>query len=437
MSFIFKMKLKTSVEKIDKNKIKIDVEVSHELFKEDIEKAYKKISKSLKIPGFRKGNIPKKIIDTRVSQDYILNEALEESILKYYLQAVSQSKVKPVIKPEIKVEQLEKGKSLRFIVKVLVEPEVLLKKYKGIKLKKRIARVGEKEIKSHLEGLRNQFARLEDDKNQVVKKDIYTVVDIECYLDDKLLNENTGTDYLLQVGSGASFGDKEKELIGMRVGDKKILEVIYPENYSNKKIAGKKLKYHIKIKAIKKKLLPEVNDEFAKMVGGFDNLDELKKYIKNETRKKKKEDIESSQKIKILEELIKYNPIDIPHIMIENRNKELIDNFKQNLTKQGSSLEDFLKMTNQDKKSFEKIYKKRAEQEISHNLILDAVSEKESIKVSDEVVKSEAKRIASYAGDKKDDVYNYYIKGIGYYDLKVELRRRKTLDFLLANAKIV
>jgi len=431
------IKIKTLVEKIEKNKVKIEVEVPYDLFKKDIEQAYKKISKSLKIPGFRKGNIPKKIIDARVGQDYILKEALEESVLKYYLQAVSQSKVKPVVKPEIKVEQLEKEKALKFTVKVLVEPEVLLKKYKGIKLEKKIARVGEKEVKSQLEGLRNQFARLEEDENQVVKKDSYIVADIDYYLDNTLVKENSGTDYLLQVGSGASFGDKEKELIGMRIGDKKILEMSYPENHLNKKIAGKKIKCHVKLKAIKKKLLPEVNDEFAKTVGGFNNLDELNKYIKNETKKKKQEDIKSLRKIKILEELIKYNLIDIPPIMIENRSKELIDSFKQNLEKQESSLDDFLKMTNQDKKSFEKNYKKRAELEISNNLILDKVSGKENIKVYDETLKSEAKRIASYAGDKKDDVYNYYIKGMGYYDLKLELRRRKTLDFLLDNAKIV
>jgi len=431
------IKIKTSLEKIEKNKVKIKAEVPKELFEKDIKQAYKELSKSLKIPGFRKGNIPEKVIDARVGQDYVLKQALEKSLLRYYFQAVLKSKVKPIIKPEIKVEKLKKEKPLKFVATVLVEPEVSINKYKGIKVKKKIARVGEKEVKSQIEALRNQFAKLEEDKDAIVKNGSFIILDFDCYLDNKLLKENSANDYLLQVGSGFLFGNEEKKLIGMKIGDKKEVEILYSKNHFNKKIADKKFVYHIKLKNVKKRILLKVNDEFAKTVGGFNNIDELIKYIKDELKKKKKRDIESSKKVEILEKLIKNNPIDIPPIMIENRSKELINNFIQNLERQKSSLEDFLKVTNQDKKSFEENFKRRAEFEISHNLILDAISKKEDIKVSDETLKLEAKRIASYAGDRKDDVYKYYITGMGSVDLKLELRRRKTLDFLLSNAKIV
>lgn len=431
------MRLKTSVEKIEKNKVKMKVEVPNELFKEDVEKAYEKLSKSLKIPGFRKGKIPKKIIDTKVGQDYVFKEALRESLLKYYYQSVLETKIRPIDQPEIKIGEIKKEKPLKFEAKVLVEPEVVLKKYKGIELKKRVARVGKKEIQSQIERLRNQFAKLEEDKSNIIKNESVVLMDFDCYINDKLIKENSGGDYLLQVGSGFLFGEKEKELIGMKIGDEKQIGIAYPEDFINKKIAGKKAIYHIKIKEIKKKILPEVNDEFAKMVGGFKNLDKLKKYYREEIKKGKRENIESLNRVKILEELVKSNPIDIPEVMIENQGRRLINNFKQNLERQGSSLEEFLRVTNQNENILEKRYKDRAELEIRHRLILDTIAEKENIKVSDKEIDVEARRISSYAGDKKEDVYNYYSEGIGKIDLRLELRRKKTLNFLINNAKIV
>lgn len=413
------------------------VEVPNELFKEDVEKAYEKLSKSLKIPGFRKGKIPKKIIDTKVGQDYVFKEALRESLLKYYYQSVLETKIRPIDQPEIKIGEIKKEKPLKFEAKVLVEPEVVLKKYKGIELKKRVARVGKKEIQSQIERLRNQFAKLEEDKSNIIKNESVVLMDFDCYINDKLIKENSGGDYLLQVGSGFLFGEKEKELIGMKIGDEKQIGIAYPEDFINKKIADKKAIYHIKIKEIKKKILPEVNDEFAKMVGGFKNLDKLKKYYREEMKKGKRENIESLNRVKILEELVKSNPIDIPEVMIENQGRRLINNFKQNLEKQGSSLEEFLRVTNQNENILEKRYKDRAELEIRHRLILDAIAEKENIKVSDKEIDVEARRISSYAGDKMEDVYNYYSEGIGKIDLRLELRRKKTLNFLINNAKIV
>jgi trigger factor len=431
------MKLKTSVEKIEKNKVKMKVEVPNELFKEDVEKAYKKLSKSLKIPGFRKGKIPKKIIDTKVGEDYVFREALRESLLKYYYQSVLETKIRPIDQPEIKVGKIKKGKPLKFEAKVLVEPEVVLKKYKGIELKRRVARVGKKEIQSQIERLRNQFAKSEEDKSNIIKNGSIVLMDFDCYINDKLIKENSASDYLLQVGSGFLFGEREKELIGMKLEDEKQIEISYPEDFINKKVAGKKVIYNIKIKEIKKKILPEVNDEFAKMVGGFKNLDELKKYYREEIKKKKRENIESLNRVKILEELVKSNPIDIPEVMVENQGRRLMNNFKQNLERQGSSLEEFLRVTNQNENILEKRYKDRAELEIRHRLILDAIAEKENMRVSNKEIDVEAKRISSYAGDKREDVYNYYSEGIGKIDLRLELRRKKTLNFLINNAKIV
>jgi len=427
--------LKTTVEELEKNKVLLKVEVPTGDVDQAIKKAYKSISNKVSIPGFRKGRIPKEIIDARIGKESVLQEALNEMLPVYYLQAVEESEIKPINKPEIEVVRLEEGQPLLFNVKVQVKPKVKLGKYKGVKAKMPSIEVTDKEINDHIELLKDRFAQLEPVTRNLRKGD-FALINFEGFVSGKPFEGGSANDYLLQVGSGTFAPGFEDKLIGARRGEIREIYIDMPKEHPIAEIAGEKVKFKVFVKEIKQKKLPKVNDEFAKEVGEFETLQELKDDVRGRLKEAKRAQDHYALRGKVLEAVSEGAEVEIPDIMVERRVNEMISEFSFNLKSRGLDLNGYLKATNTSMESLRERFKKDALRTLKNELVLGSIGEKEGLEVKEEEVDNEIEKIAKRMNVEASEVKKRLEERGNLGPLREDILLRKTLDWLVNQAEI-
>ncbi len=435
----FKIK---SQEKIDLNKVKLDVEISNNFLKKNIGKAYKEISSKANIPGFRKGKIPYQIIDANFGRDYVLNEAASLSISELYPDIISESKLDPIDYPKIKITRLEEESPLGFEIELELEPEIELPQYRGIKVTGFSTEVSDEELERQIDNIRNSFATLEPVlTDRGVAKGDYVTLDFTGEIDGKEFEGGSAEDYLLEVGSNTLFPEFEDSLIGMKTGDSKTVTLTLPDNIGNRELSGKQATFKIFIKEIKRKVLPELDEGFLKDLGDFKDADDFKSYVKGKIIEQK----EDFRRTKIIEEVLEHimnnMKADVPEIMITRRMKQLSDEIDENLKNQKITREDYLKMINITESQFDEEIRKRAEKEVKEYLIFKALekAEKKRIEPSEEEIKKEKDNIIS-SYDKEEDIKKikeFFESADGREMLVGDIRRRKIIDLLIDSANVV
>ncbi len=428
--------------KIDLNKVKLDIEISNNYLKKYIGKAYKNISQKANIPGFRKGKIPYQIIDANFGKQYVLNEAASLSISELYPDIIMESNLKPIDYPKIKITQLAEDLPLGFEAELELEPEIELPGYKGIKVTGLSTDVSDQELERQIDNIRNNFASLEpveDDKP--ISKGDYVTLDFDGEIEGKAFEGGSAEDYLLEVGSNTLFAEFEDSLIGMKKGVKKNVILTLPENVENKDLSGKQASFSIFIKEIKKKVLPEINDEFLKNLGDYKDADDFKDNIKKRLIEQK----ESVRRGKIIEEI--FNHIidniksNVPNGMVTDRIKQINEEIDEGLKKQKINRDNYLKAINITEDKLNEEIRERAVREVKEYLIFKALekAEKKNIEPSEDEIKKEKDNIISRYKKEEDikKIREFFENHEGNKTLTQTIKRRKIIDLLINSAQVI
>ena len=424
------------VEKLEKNMAKLTIEVSAEEFETALDTAYQKNKNKISVPGFRKGKVPRNMIEKMYGVAIFYEDAANELIPGAYEKALEECKEEIVSSPKIDVTQIEKGKPFIFTAEVALKPEVTLGKYKGVKIEKMEVEVTEDEINAQIDRERENSARTITIEDRPVKENDITTIDFEGFVDGVAFEGGKGTDYPLTIGSGAFIPGFEEQLIGAEIGKEVEVNVTFPEEYQASELAGKPAVFKCTVKSIKEKELPELDDEFASEVSTFDTLAEYKEDVKKTLAQKKEDDVKHAREEAAIQAVIDDATMEIPDAMIETEQRQMIDEFTQRLQMQGLSIEQYMQFTGMNKETFIAQTKPQALKRIQTRLVLEAVAKAEGLVASEEDYEEEVKRLSEKYQMETDKIRETLGEN-GKSQVLDDLAVNKAVEFLVANAKEV
>ena len=415
------------------NEVKLSFTVEAEKFEEAIQKVYAKSAKYFNIPGFRKGKAPYKMVEKQYGVEIFYEDAFNEVAGEVYEKEIKEAGLEVVSKPNVDIEQMEKGKDLIFTAVVQTKPEVKLGKYKGIELKKIEYNVEDKDIDAEITRMQERNARLVNVEDRAVETNDTAVIDFEGFVDGVAFEGGKAENHELVIGSNTFIPGFEEQIIGMKIDEERDINVKFPEEYFSKELAGKDAVFKIKLHEIKKKELPEVDDEFAKDVSEFDTVKELKDSIKE----KLEEQNANKAKYETEEEAIKTvcdnTKIDIPSGMVEMEVDNMVRDIEQRLTYQGLNYAQYLQMMGKTEADARNEMKEQAEIQAKTKLVLEAIVKEEKIEASEEDVKAKLEEMAKmYGRDAKDLEENESLKLYIAETIKTE----NAIKLIVDNAKI-
>ena len=427
------MKVKVENVKNKANEVKLEFTVEAEKFNEAIQTVYKKNAKYFNIPGFRRGKAPFKMVEKAYGIQIFYEDAFNEIAGDVYVKGLEDNKIEAVSKPEIDIKQIESGKDLIFTAVVQTKPEVTLGEYKGIELKKVEYNVSDEDINYELAHAAEHNARLVAVEDRPVQKGDITIIDFEGFVDGVAFEGGKAENHELEIGSGKFIPGFEDQIIGMKIDENKDIKVTFPEEYPAKELAGKEATFKIKLHEIKKKELPEINDEFAKDASEFDTLADWKKSIKERLEKENASKAKFEMEDKAIEEVCKNAKVEIPSGMIETQIDNMEKDISSRLSYQGMNLDQYLQMIGKTKKEFRDEYKEEAEKQVKVNLVLEAIMKDSKIEVTEEEIDAKIKEMAETYGQKEEEAKNN--PNLRKY-VEETLKSEKTIHFIVDNAKI-
>ncbi len=421
------------VEKLEGNMAKLTIEASAEDFEQAIEKAYQKNKNKLSIPGFRKGKVPRKMIEQMYGKEIFYEDAANIVIPSAYAKAVDECTEEIVSQPEIDVVQAESGKPFIFTAEVALKPDVTLGKYKGIEIDKADTTVTDEEIDAAIDKERENNARTISVEDRAVKDGDMAVIDYEGFVDGEAFDGGKGDNYPLTIGSNTFIPGFEEQLIGAELDKEVEVNVTFPEDYQESTLAGKPAVFKCTVREIKEKELPELDDEFASEVSEFDTLAEYREDVKKNLIEKKEEEAKAEKEDKVIEAIIADAQMDIPEAMLATQQRSMADDFAQRIQMQGLSIDQYFQFTGLTKAAFLEQLKPQAEQRIKTRLVLEAVAKAENIEVSEEEYTAEIKKMAE-AYHMDEDKVKEMIGDFEQRSIKEDIRVKKALDLAVENA---
>lgn len=393
-----------TVDKLEKNMVKLTIEVDAEEFAKGMEAAYEKNKNKISVPGFRKGKVPKQMIEKMYGAGIFYEDAANAIIPKEYQRAAVESGLDIVSQPEIDVTQIEEGKNFIFTATVAVRPEVTLGTYKGVEIAKVSTEVTDEDLEAEIKKVQEQNARIINVEDRPVQGKDDTVIDFEGFMNGVPFAGGKGENYSLTIGSHSFIDTFEEQLIGKKIGEETEVNVTFPEEYHAAELAGKPATFKVTVKEIKSKELPELNDELVQDISEFKTVDEYKADLKATLEKKKAKDAEVKKENEAIEAVVANAAMEIPEAMIKQQALQMADGYDRNLKQQGISLEQYVKMMGMEIDKFiESIYPE-AEKRIKNGLVLDAIAKAEDFTVTDEEVEEEIKNMASMYNMKEDEL---------------------------------
>ena len=415
------------------NEIKMEITIEAEKFENAIKKVYFKNAKYFNIPGFRKGKAPQNIVEKYYGKEIFYEDAFNEIAGEEYANAVEENKLEVVSKPQIDIVTMEKGQDLVFTATVATKPEVELGKYKGIEIEKIEYNVEDSDIENNLKQMQEKNSRVISVETPVEKGNI-AVIDFEGFVDGKAFEGGKGENYSLEIGSGSFIPGFEDQVIGMKIDEEKDINVKFPDEYFSKDLAGKDATFKVKVHEIKKKELPELDNEFAKDVSEFDTLKELKDSIKERLEKDNEQKAKYEKEDAIMKVITEGMKVDIPAGMIEAEVDNMVKDMEQRMSYQGLKLEQYLKMLNKTEAEFKKDYEPQAIQAIKSRLALEAIIKAEKIEVTEKEIKEKLEEMAKNYGKTAEELEkNESIKDY----IKQEIESEKAISVLVENSKEV
>ncbi|WP_071395950.1 trigger factor [Bacillus tuaregi] len=422
-------------EKLEGNQGVLTVEVDAETVSKSLDSAFQKVVKQVNVPGFRKGKMPRALFEKRFGVESLYQDAIDLMLPEAYGAAIDETGIEPVDRPEIDVEQIEKGKTFIFTAKVTVKPEVKLGEYKGLEVEAFDTTVTDEDVDNEIKGLQEKQAELVVKEEGKAENGDTVVMDFEGFVDGEAFEGGKAENYSLELGSGQFIPGFEEQLVGLAAGESKDVEVSFPEEYHAAELAGKPAVFKVTVHEIKGKELPELDDEFAKDVDEeVETLEALKEKIKSRLEHDKKHQEEHHIQDSVVDKATANAEIDVPEVMINNEVDRMLQEFEQRLQMQGMNLELYFQFSGQNEEALRGQMNEEAAQRVRGSLTLEAIAKAENIEVTEEEINEELEKMAGMYNMTVDNIKN----ALGSLDgLKSDLQARNTVKFLVDNSKTV
>ncbi|RDW21645.1 trigger factor [Oceanobacillus chungangensis] len=421
-------------EKQDGNKGTLTFEVSAEEFDKALDQAFKKVVKTVQVPGFRKGKMPRGMFEKRFGVESLYQDAVDIVLPEAYKNAIDETDIFPINQPQVDIDQIEKGSTLVFTAEVEVKPEVTLGDYKGLEIDVPSVEVSDEDVEKEIEQLRERHAELVVKEEGTVEEGDTVVMDFEGFTDGVAFDGGKGENHSLEIGSGQFIPGFEEQLVGKALDEDTEISVTFPEDYHAEELAGKEATFKVKIHEVKFKELPELDDEFAKDVDEeVETLDELKKKKREQLEAELKQDVENQKREDLIAKASDNAQVDIPDAMVETELEQMVREFEQRLQMQGMTLEMYTQFSGQDEAALKEQMKEDAAKRVKTNLTLEAITKAEDINVTDEDVNEELGKMAEMYGIDAEQLVP--MLGGNTDTIKSDLQMRKAIEFLVDNSK--
>lgn len=426
--------MSVQVENLEKNMAKLTIEVPAEELEKAIQSAYMKQKGKISLPGFRKGKVPRHMIEKMYGVEIFFEDAANQLINQEYPKAVDESGLDIVSRPTIDVEQIEKGKPFIFTAEVAVKPEVTLGKYMGVQVTRIDTTVTDEEVEAEINKERENNARTITVEDRPVAEGDTAVIDYEGFVDGQPFEGGKGENHSLVIGSHSFIDNFEEQLIGKNTGDELEVNVTFPEEYHAKELAGKPAVFKVKINEIKAKELPELDDDFAQDVSEFDTLAEYRESVKIKLTERKENAAKRDKEEEAIAKIVDKSKMDIPEAMIETQIDNMIDNFASRMAQQGLTMEQYMQFTGMNVEKMREQMRPDALKRIQNSLVLEQIAKEENIEVTDEEVEAEIAKMAEMYGMEADKLKEY-MGDAEKESMKKDLAVQKAVDLVVENVK--
>ena len=426
--------MSVQVEKLEKNMAKLTVEVPAEEVEKAIQAAYLKEKNKISMPGFRKGKVPRAMIEKMYGAAVFYEEAANILIQDNYAKAMEESKEDIVSRPTIDVVQIESGKPFIFTAEVAVRPEVTLGKYKGVQVTKIDTTVTDEEVEAALEKEQQKNSRTVTVTDRPVQTGDTAVIDFEGFVDGVAFEGGKGENHPLEIGSHSFIEGFEDQLVGHNAGEEVEVNVTFPEKYQAAELAGKPAVFKVKINEIKTKELPELNDEFAQDVSEFDTLAEYKEDLRKHLEVSKENDAKRAKEDEAIKKIIDKSTMELPDAMIDTQCENMINEFAQRISQSGLTMDQYMQFSGMTIDGLKEQVRPEAITRIQSSLVLEQIAKEENIEVSDDEINAEVEKMAAQYGMEADKLKEY-LGDAEKESMKRDLAITKAVDLIMENVK--
>lgn len=426
--------MNVQVENLEKNMAKLTVEVDAAEVEKAIQAAYMKEKKNISVPGFRKGKVPRQMIEKMYGAGIFYEEAVNTLLQENYSTAVDESGIDIVSRPSIDVVQIESGKPFIFTAEAAVRPEVKLGKYLGVQVTKIDTDVTDEEVDEAVEKERNNNARTVSVTDRPVAQGDTAVIDFEGFVDGEAFEGGKGENHPLEIGSHSFIDTFEEQLVGKNVGDDVDVNVTFPENYRASELAGKPALFKVKINEIKTRELPALDDEFAQDVSEFDTLAEYRESVRKNLGEQKENEAKRTKEDEAIQKIIEKSEMEIPEAMIETQCENMVNEFAQRIAQSGLSMEQYMQFSGLTLDKLKEQVRPEAETRIKSSLVLEQIAKEENIEVTDEEIDAEVEKMAAAYGMEAGKLKDY-MGSDERESMKRDIAVTKAVDLIMENVK--
>jgi len=425
-----------NVTRLDENKVRLDIEVTPETVRQGVEAKIKELGRQVRVPGFRPGKAPRRVIENRLGRDYIYMEALQEQLPGWYSRAVIETDVRPIDQPEIHFDDpLNEEEGFKFSATVEVRPEASLGDYKGVEVPRREIEITDEDVEDRIEELRSQFATLAAVEGRPAQEGDFVILDFSGErLAGGPLEGAEAEDYMLEIGRGELLPDFEENIVGMNAGERKQFGVTFPMDYSEEALRGESVLFNVHVKEIKERDLPPLDDEFVMEASEFETLEELRVAVREELEAAAEQRVQGEFRGRVLDVVAEGGEVEIPEVMVHEKAHEMVESFERSIRSQGMDPEQYYQLAGTDHAEFEKRVSPDAEDTVRKELVLDAVATAEGIEAEEDEVMHEISHLAEESERSPEEIARTLRANGTYAMLEEEISRQKALDFLVENA---
>jgi trigger factor len=427
---------KVEIKKQKENEVRLKIEIDKLKINSKLDKVYNDASYQIKIPGFRKGRIPKNILNLHLGKGYFYDKTAEELIPECYLEAINKNNIQPINQPEIKVLQIEEDKPLIFEATVQVKPEVKLGSFDKISIQKEDIKVTDNDVKNEIIRIQENLAKLKVVKDRKAKEDDFLVIDSEGYIEGKAIKGSKVEKQMVQLSKSTS-PEFNKQLLGCSAGDEKEIKILVPIDAEDKETAGKEIIYKVKVIEIKERELPEFNEDFLKTLGNYKSLDDFKKVMKEKLKEQAKIFSKNNYERELIEKVAEVCEVKVPKVLIEREMEYMMKSLEEDLKSRKLSLQDYYKSINTEEEKVKKEYEIVAEKRIKQELVLDKISQVENLQATEKEVKDKIKTLAKEMKQDPLKVEATFKKNNNLDGLEESIKREKIISFLSKKIKTI
>jgi len=426
-----------NVTKLEDNRVRLDVQVPPEAVRQGVEAKVRELGRQVRVPGFRPGKAPRRVIENHLGRDYIYYEALQERLPTWYSEAVVETDLRPIDQPEIHFDEpLDEEEGFKFSATVAVRPEAELEEYRGLEVPREEVEVSDEQVDEQLEQMRGQFATLAAVEDRPVQEGDFVIIDFrgERMTTGEPLEGGQAEDYMLEVGRGELLPDFEQNLVGMKAGERKQFGVTFPMEYTEESLRGQSILFHVHVKEIKERDLPPLDDEFAKEASEFETLEELRAAVREQLEAAAEQRVDGEFRTRVLDAVAEKAEVEVPEVMVDEKVEEMLESFERSLRAQGIEPAQYYQLAGTSAEEVKDRVRPDAADTIKKELTLDAVASAERILADEDEVMHQIEHLAEDSDRDPEEITETLRKNGTYALLEEEISRAKALDFLVENA---